>query len=94
VRIHRELSSQAVQHFPDEYFDWVYIDGDHSYEFAKADLEAYLPKVKKSGYITGDDYHWGPAEGFPVMTAVNEIVNRDDAEMISVHAGQFILKKT
>ena len=56
VRIHRGYSSNVLDEFPDEYFDWVYIDGNHLYEFAKQDLERSFTKTKPGGYITGNDY--------------------------------------
>jgi len=57
VTVHRAPSLDAVAGFDDGYFDWVYVDGDHSFEGCKADLDAYLPKVKVGGYLLGDDYH-------------------------------------
>lgn len=38
--------------------DLVYVDGDHSYESCKADIELYLPKARK--VICGDDHHRMP----------------------------------
>jgi len=40
----------------DESLDFVYIDGNHSYESCKNDIEMWLPKIKKNGYIGGHDY--------------------------------------
>lgn len=54
VTIHRKFSTEVF--FPKHYFDWVYIDGDHSYNAVKKDLEFYYPLVKKGGYLCGDDY--------------------------------------
>jgi hypothetical protein len=34
-----------------EPFDFLFIDGDHSYDGVKRDFEAYLPLVKKGGYV-------------------------------------------
>ena len=54
VEIHREFSAKVV--FPEKYFDWVYIDGNHSYENVLEDLRHYLPFVKTGGLLCGDDY--------------------------------------
>ena len=37
--------------FQDEHFDFIFIDGDHTYEAVSQDFELYLPKVKKGGLI-------------------------------------------
>lgn len=51
-------SFSVISSFPDGYFDFVYIDGDHSYEGAKSDLIKYYPKLKRGGVtrIAGHDY--------------------------------------
>lgn len=37
-------------------FDFVFIDGDHSYDGCKADIEAYRPLVRPGGLLSGHDY--------------------------------------
>jgi hypothetical protein len=41
--------------FPDDYFDYVYLDNDHSYNHCKVEFEKYWHKVKKGGMISGDN---------------------------------------
>jgi predicted O-methyltransferase YrrM len=36
--------------------DMVFIDGDHSYEGCRADIEAWLPRVRDFGFISVHDY--------------------------------------
>lgn len=64
---HQMPSVEAAKLFPNEHFDFIYIDGDHTYPFVSADIKAWLPKLKKDGIIAGDDLQ---AEG--VTRAVNE----------------------
>lgn len=52
----RTLSEQAVNLFEDESLDFVYIDGNHAYNYVKQDIELWYPKVKKGGIISGHDY--------------------------------------
>lgn len=59
VQIHRKLSTEAVDDFPDYYFDWIYIDTTHCYKGTKAELELYASKIKPGGIIAGHDYTMG-----------------------------------
>lgn len=52
-------------------FDFIYIDGDHSYEGAKADAELAYPLLKKGGVMIFDDYD---NEEFGVRRAVDEFL--------------------
>lgn len=51
-----EWSSVAASFFPNEYFDWVYLDAAHDEISVTVDLHAWWPKVKKGGIICGDDF--------------------------------------
>jgi len=70
VVIHRCTSELAVSRFPNESFDFIYIDGDHAYEKVKFDLEAWWPKLKIFGVLGGDDF--GHCSGHGVIRAVSE----------------------
>jgi hypothetical protein len=72
VKIIRAFSQNAVTQFPDEYFDWIYIDANHGYDAIKEDIRAWWPKVKKGGLMCGHDYILKPAYG--VLKAVNEFL--------------------
>lgn len=52
----KDYSYNACSRFPEEYFDFIYIDGNHSYDAVKDDLIKWYPKLKKGGLIAGDDY--------------------------------------
>lgn len=54
----REGSCQAACQFADNDLDLVYIDADHSYSGAKQDMEAWYPKVKPGGWLSGHDYEY------------------------------------
>jgi len=59
VQIHLMASVDAAQLFKDNYFDFAYIDANHSYDFVKADIHAWLPKIKPGGILGGHDYSSG-----------------------------------
>jgi hypothetical protein len=52
----RGLSSELIDLFQDESLDFVYIDGNHAYDFVVEDINLWYPKVKKGGLVMGHDY--------------------------------------
>jgi hypothetical protein len=84
VVLHRELSAQVAQTFPDEYFDWIYIDAGHSYQEIKSDLHCWHPKVKTGGLITGHDYI--EKTGYGIVPAVNEFLRQKPLVFIALTA--------
>lgn len=50
-----EDSSSFSEKLQDETLDFIFIDGDHSYEGFIRDLKNYYCKVKKGGIVSGDD---------------------------------------
>ena len=53
----RQYSTNAHSHFAKNSLDFIYIDGNHSYNGVKSDLELFYPKLKYGGVMMGDDYH-------------------------------------
>lgn len=43
--------------FPDNHFDFVFIDASHLLEETKADIRLWYYKVKEGGILAGHDYH-------------------------------------
>jgi len=70
---HRALigkNEQFLNQFEDGSVDLVFIDADHTYAGAKADVENWLPKVKPGGVLCGHDYG---RDEYGVTQAVHEI---------------------
>ena len=93
VKIHRGYSSDMLEQFPDRFFDWVYIDGNHLYEYVQKDLEVSLRKVKTGGYITGDDYTEGGWWEGGVKRAVDEFEGNKAVQLLELRDSQFIFLK-
>ena len=56
VTPYRLPSVLAADIFDDNSLDFVFIDACHVVEEVDKDIKAWLPKVKKNGYIGGHDY--------------------------------------
>lgn len=63
-------SIELSQKLPDKSLDFIFIDANHTYEDVKADILAYLPKIKEGGVIAGHDYC---ADWPGVIQAVTEV---------------------
>jgi len=56
LKIIKAYSLEAAVQFEEKSVDMVFIDGDHSYEEVKKDINTWLPKAKK--LICVHDYCW------------------------------------
>lgn len=69
----KEYSHEAANQFEDKSVYFAMIDASHEYEDVKRDILTWLPKIKKGGMLSGDDYDW-PG----VRRAVSEIFPEAD----------------
>lgn len=54
----RMTSLEAARTYADASLDFVMLDGDHSYDAVRADIAAFLPKMKSGSVLSGDDFEW------------------------------------
>jgi SAM-dependent methyltransferase len=75
LHTHLGLSQDVIRTFPDETFDIIYIDADHSYAAVRNDIAAAVPKLKPGGLLAFNDFaivgRWGFGQ-FGVKRAVSE----------------------
>ena len=85
VVIHQGFSVPMLATFSDHFFDWIYIDANHTCESVRADLEACLSKVRPGGIIAGHDYinttYWKDLN-YGVVEAVDEFCAEHNWEII------------
>jgi len=77
VRIYRGTSAYAAGAFPLYYFDFIYLDADHSYEGARNDLRAWWGRVRQGGILAGHDFVETSSKAgtsFGVIKAVREFM--------------------
>lgn len=71
--VHELDSVDASKLYADGSLDFVFIDAEHDYANVRRDIDAWLPKVKPGGIISGHDH----CPDFPgVMQAVTETFPR------------------
>lgn len=75
VTLIEDYSQNVFNQVPE--FDFIFIDGDHSYEGVKRDCENYLPKLKRGCCVSFHDYNGSSFLG--LQEAVNEICGGWDA---------------
>jgi len=72
-------SAEAAKLFPDNHFDYIYIDADHTYPYVKGDLEAWYPKAKPGSIFAGHDLDDGD-----VKKAVYEFFKEKDKRVYGI----------
>lgn len=86
VKLRKGLSYEVLEQFPDDFFDYIYLDGAHEYEIVKQDIEVSLKKIKNGGIIAFNDYSWLSPEisfEYGVERAVNEMLYNSNHEVIA-----------
>lgn len=88
----RKTSESAIREFQnEEAVDFVYIDGNHSYESVKKDIALYYPLIKNNGLIGGHDY---TPYTESVMRAVNEFAEEAKLELHTVFPDWWFIVRT
>lgn len=89
----RGYSHAEIHKLPDNFFDIIYIDGNHNPEYVLEDGVLSHRKLKKDGYMIFDDFGWGG----PELTQKGiECFHRAYSELYYFHGicdTQFFLKK-
>jgi len=76
----KKKSDEAINDIPDN-IDFVYIDGNHEYNYVKKDIELYWNKLNDDGIIGGDNF---AADTHDVARAVIEFVAKNN---LILHGG-------
>ena len=90
VQYWRMTSDDFFEQFPEK-LDWVYIDGNHFYDWVKRDIENALKVVKPGGYVCGDDYYWHVDGRYQVKEAVRDVLAGTDFRLKVVNE-QFMIR--
>jgi len=86
VQMCKGSSEDWAEKFEDGFFDYLYLDADHSKKSVLADLKSWYPKVKNGGIIAGHDVYCDQnnafREHFDVEGALAEFFTEEQQENI------------
>ncbi len=77
--IKRGESVKIAATYDNEYFDFVFIDAEHSMVAALSDMYAWYPKIKPGGLLCGHDYGHKRFPG--VALAVKNFINDNNLKI-------------
>jgi len=81
VKLNRQYSYKAAMGFEAGTFDFVYLDGNHHYEFVLRDLQDWSRLLKPGGLLFGHDFfedEFARKENYGVIDAVGAFLKRSD----------------
>lgn len=97
VFIIKEYSDQAAKKIENSFFDFVYIDANHNFEYIYRDIELYYDKVKFGGWLCGHDRSWNHGnekEGPPVKRALDLFCKKNNLKWFKMSRDSWGIQKT
>lgn len=92
VTMHRMKSTQAAKLLPDSHLDFIYIDGNHNFEYVMSDIISFVPKMKDDGIICGDDYKFPRCKRGGANNAIRKLEEIGYVKLLEVKGNQFVLQ--
>jgi hypothetical protein len=99
VEIVEKYSADAVLDFEADYFNWIYLDANHTYSFVIEHIRNWWGKLKTGGYICGNAYIDNPIArnvlDFGVIPAIDDFIEEkfDEVSHFEVIESQYIIQK-
>lgn len=86
-KIIRKSTTGALPQFKMSSLDFVYIDGNHTYEYVWEDLAGWSEKVRPGGIISGHDYRARRKEHVGVGEAVDKYTQERSVRLFTATKG-------
>jgi hypothetical protein len=99
IKIIEKYSKDAVLDFEPDFFNWIYLDANHTYSFVLEDLNNWWLKLKPGGFICGNAYIDNPIArnvlDFGIIPAVDDFLEEkfDEINHFEIIGTQYILQK-
>lgn len=93
ITIFREYSYDKVPKFMNNYFDIIYVDGNHLPEYVLEDGALSFRKLKVGGYMIFDDYGWNGDDC--TKRGIDSFIHgfRDRIEILGIKQTQVFIKR-
>ena len=93
VSIRRGYSNEQVPLFQDDFFDIIYIDGNHWPEYALEDAVLSFRKLKVNGYMVFDDYV--PGNQFDTARGIDGFIKgySRKIKILGIQDNQYFIQK-
>ena len=85
VIVREGISWDVLDSYPDDHFDWIYIDASHDYDSVYRDVKIASKKIKADGMLIFNDYQYlcpNSYRKYGVIEVVNEFCLREDWEFV------------
>ena len=94
VLILDQNSINASSNYNDNYFDYIYLDAEHTYQAVSNDLDIWYPKLKINGVFFGDDYYWREEDGsLSLHKAYQDFISKHQIRKWCVFKSQITIVK-
>lgn len=102
INVIRGFSNQQIPKLKDNYFDIIYIDGNHEPDYILEDAVLSFRKLKSGGYLIFDDYNWvdenePDKENHNTINGIDAFIcgyrNKIDTQKLVISNSQVIVRK-
>lgn len=93
VMVHRAPSHEVLPTLTAGAFDFVYIDGDHTFEGVSKDLSGAFRIVRVGGLVCGDDYSQSGWWGDGVVRGLHQFIATHPVIIEFAMNTQFVIRK-
>ena len=83
------INTEAAKYLEEKTIRFLFIDGDHTKNGVKKDIDLFFPRLKKGSIVVFDDYF----EGFPgLIEAIDELFEEYSFDRIFYHEHTLVVK--
>lgn len=93
VKYFKDYSDKVIPRFPNDFFDIIYVDGNHQPEYVLEDGVLSFRKLKKDGIMIFDDYNYAGLDVTKRGVDAFLTAYRDRINYLGFYGGQIFIQK-